>query len=113
MNQKVRFIGNVRKASDSSVKYMDLYWPKVNLGIEYDSDQEHLGSEKIAKDASRKNALFAAGRNILTVTRRQLLSGSEMDKVARTIANHMGMQIRSKNYDEQGRRELLRRELLS
>lgn len=112
MNQRVAFTKSARKTSSSSARYVDLYWPDANLGVEYDSDKEHTGSEKIARDASRKNALFAAGVNILTVTKGQIMSESEMDKVSCVIAKHMGVYMRSKNYNEGLRRKRLRWELL-
>lgn len=112
MNQKVLFTKSARKTSSSSARYVDLYWPDANLGVEYDSDKEHTGPEKIARDASRKNAFFAAGVNILTVTKGQLMNELEMDKVSCVIAKHMGVYMRVKDYDEDVRRKELRWELL-
>lgn len=39
----------------------DLLWPTASLCVEYDSDMFHTGSQKIARDARRRNALASLG----------------------------------------------------
>ena len=42
----------------------DLLWPTASLCVEYDSDMFHTGSQKIARDARRRNALASLGSRI-------------------------------------------------
>lgn len=48
-----------QKALNRSYFLCDLYWEQAKLAIEYDSDAEHSGSERIASDAARRNARSA------------------------------------------------------
>ena len=56
-----------QKALNRSYFFCDLYWEQAKLAIEYDSDAEHSGSERIASDAARRNALLSLGITVITV----------------------------------------------
>lgn len=111
MNWEVSFTKGAKKTTSSASNYVDLCWPSANLAVEYDSDL-HTGSDKIADDAARRNALFAAGMHELTVTKKQLFSVEKLDKVAHVIARHLGIRLRSVPYNEGLRRMRLRQSLL-
>ncbi len=55
-----------QKALNRSYFLCDLYWEQAKLAIEYDSDAEHSGSERIASDAARRNALLRLGITVIT-----------------------------------------------
>ena len=112
MNEEISFVKGARKTTDSSENYADLYWPKAKLAVEYDSDLAHLEPEDIAHDAARRNALLAAGIDVITITKKQLMSYSEMEKAAHAIAQRLGVRMRSRIHDETARRCRLRWELL-
>lgn len=112
MNKEITFARGARKATDSTENYTDLYWPEAKLAVEYDSDLAHLGPEEIAHDAARRNALIAAGVDVITITKKQLMSYSEMEKAAYAIARRMNVRMRSRADDEVNRRLQLRWELL-
>lgn len=112
MNKEVSFLKGSRKATSSDTNYVDLCWPDAKLVVEYDSDLAHTGTKDIAHDAARRNALLAAGMTVITVTKEQLMSYGEMEKVAHVVAQHLGVRIRSRARDETSKRKRLRWELL-
>ena len=80
---------NARKASGRPSKLTfkgDLYWPDARVDIEYDSDAWHLTSEQKEKDSRRQNALLSAGVVALTVSRKQILSISQMRELAEELS---------------------------
>ena len=77
----------------------DLFWPDERIAVEYDSDQQHTGSERIANDSIKKNALAMAGVRVVTVTKLQLYRSAELEKAARTIAGYMGRRLFSRKSD--------------
>ena len=90
----------------------DLYWEKARLDVEYDSDQFHASAEKLALDARRRSELALLGVQVISVTRRQLGSEHETEKVARAIARVLGVQIRTSRVEGwRYRHQALRREL--
>ena len=92
----------------------DLYWEQAHLDVEYDSDQFHAGAEKLALDARRRSELALLGVQVISVTRRQLGSEHETEKVARAIARVLGVQIRTSRVEGwRYRHQALRRELFS
>ncbi|MDO4442558.1 MAG: hypothetical protein Q4B69_01615 [Slackia sp.] len=101
------------KAAGGSYYVCDLYWPDARLCVEYDSDMFHTGSERIASDSSRRNALAFRGISVVSVTRRQIMSREEMDRVAHLLAKKLGVRFSSPLYDFGERQRALRAELLS
>ena len=35
----------------------DLFWPRANISVEYDSDKHHRGDRKASEDAIRRNGI--------------------------------------------------------
>lgn len=92
----------------------DLLWPEQHVAMEYDSDAFHTGTQKIAEDSSRRNALNMLGVSLVTVTNEQVKRIDEMDRLARTLSRRLGKRTRnSVNYDFRARQLQLRAELLT
>lgn len=72
----------------------DLYWRESQLCLEYDSDQEHTGSDRIAHDASRRNDLTAQGITVITATRKQVLDPLRFNVLVHQIAKGLNHRIR-------------------
>ena len=83
-----------RQAQKNEFRICDLYWADAKLDIEYDSDFYHVGAEKIAQDANRRNDLESRGITVITDTNKQLLSWKRMDEVACHAAKRIGKRIR-------------------
>lgn len=71
----------------------DLYWPKVKLAVEYDSDEFHTGVQRISQDSMRRTALANKGITVISVTNRQISSSNELKSVAHALASHLGKRL--------------------
>ena len=73
----------------------DLLWEDARLVIEYDSDEMHggVGARKLASDATRANVLSARGYTVLRVTTLNIQSSADMERLARQVANHLGIDL--------------------
>lgn len=112
LNQRI----NIPRSSSQLIRNdhfrCDLLWPKEGLAIEYDSDLHHVGAQKIAKDASRRDALALLGIQAITVTNKQFASMNEMNKVAHAVAKTLGIRQRNeKRYNYQTRKIQLLQQL--
>lgn len=112
LNYRIDIPPAQRSVFGKSYFLCDLYWPDSRVCVEYDSDAFHTGSERIARDSKRRNALLSLGVTVVTVTRRQIMSDIEMDEVARTVARLLGRRFRppARHWE---RRAALRAELRS
>ena len=83
--------------SSKSYYRCDLYWRKLRLAMEYDSDRFHSGSEQIARDSMKRNSLQAMGVTVITVTKQQVNSTFEFERIARQLAVHFGRRLMHSN----------------
>jgi len=72
----------------------DLYWRDLKLAAEYDSDIYHLLSEQKAEDSKKKNYLLSKGVHVITVSRLQMNSVDEIERVAKQLAARHGRQLK-------------------
>lgn len=91
----------------------DLLWPEQNVVVEYDSTLCHTGAERIARDASRRNALEAMGLTVVTATWRQVANYQEYNRFVKILAGHLRTRIRPGCSNYAQRQFALRRALLS
>lgn len=105
--------GEYQRAVTSKSSYRcDLYWSEHNLAVEYDSDDYHTGSDRIADDAERRNSLAHLGIETITITKHQLYNSVEFLKVAKIIGKKLGVRVRIKDDDRFRRNAELRRQVL-
>lgn len=112
MNVRIEAEGRMGKVGSRSFYKCDLYWPDAKVAVEYDSDLFHTGSERIASDASRRNALAFRGVTVVTVTKRQVFHRAEFDGVVRLLMKLLGRRMRASSRDWSRERSNLRDELL-
>lgn len=112
LNYRINLDRHARALASKPFVRCDLCWPEARLCIEYDSDAQHTGSERIARDSKRRNALISMGYSVITVTKRQLYSSLEMDGIAHAVAKALGTRIRPCVSDFEDRKFKLRAELL-
>lgn len=91
----------------------DLYWRDGKIMLEYDSDEEHTGSDRIAKDSKKRVVYAAASIQCITVTNEQVKDTEELTKVARLVARALGKRIRNTDLAFRRRHAALRERLLS
>lgn len=83
--------GRARRLWVSDFIAPDLLWKDAKLCIEYDSDTHHSGSERIARDASRRDVLEELGLRVVTVTSEHLRDLRGVERVARVVAGALGI----------------------
>lgn len=90
----------------------DFYWRELKLAVEYDSDSYHLLSKQKADDSKKKNYLLSRGIQVITVSKLQMQSVMETERVAHQIAARHGRRLKYKNSLEwSGKHLQLRRQL--
>lgn len=103
LNYQVTLPPSAQQLTGKTCLYGDLVWPSSKLVVEYDSDTFHVGHERIASDAKRRNALTELGYTVITVTSDQIYSVQRMNEIARLIGKKVGKRFRESkcNYNEQ------------
>jgi len=96
LNYHITLTQKAKKYFSKGYYSCDLFWPEANVAVEYDSDYFHTGSDRIADDSKRRNALASIGIRVITVTRQQLYSSVELERVARVLASHLDKRLFSK-----------------
>lgn len=86
----------------------DLYWPRIRLALEYDSEAEHSGPDEVGRDSRRRAALSYGGTTVHTVTRSQIASVPEMERIARIVSKALGKRSRKGSFDATDERLELR-----
>jgi hypothetical protein len=112
LNLAVDIQGSARNAGRKARYYCDLYWAKGQVDVEYDSDAYHVGSERIAKDALRRNALASAGITVMTVSKRQIDNTAELRETAERLSKLLGKRRQCPMPEFTGRHAELRKQLL-
>ena len=84
LNCRISVTTDTKKKAET--RRCDLYWPDAQVDIEYDSDAYHVGSDRISKDAIRRNVLASVGVTVVTVSRMQILKTAELRQVAKVLS---------------------------
>jgi len=100
------------KATKKKNYRCDLYWPEHQVSVEYDSDTHHTGSDRITRDAIRRNAITSTGIKVLVVSKRQVDSTGELRKVAVELGKLLNRRLQCPMPEFTGRHAVLRSKLL-
>lgn len=92
--------------SDREYYIGDLCWLDEKVVVEYDSNL-HLTPVQLARDAQKRAALEEDGFRVVTVTKLQLDSTMEMERVAKRVARCLGRRLRIQIPDFAKRQEKL------
>jgi len=112
LNKRIALSKTARKYFNKDYYACDLFWADGRIAVEYDSDQQHTGSDRIANDSKRRNILASTGIRVITVTKQQLYSSLELERAARTIASQMNRRLFSKKSNFYTVHQNLRKQLL-
>lgn len=93
LNGRVDIDGRSARLCGRPYLKCDLLWRSLKLAIEYDSDAFHVGADRIASDAARRNALEANGITVITATRAQVTNAARFDALARQVAALLGKRL--------------------
>ena len=113
LNYRIDAPRTSRTSMEKGYYLVDLYWPEANIGLEYDSDQEHTGSARIAEDALRRNDLLSLGITTITATRRHVVDGRRLDRMAEQLGRALGVRQRSERLGSSKDHVRLLRSLIS
>ncbi len=111
LNLRFDVDGRAHMVTDKRFYRGDLCWRDAGIALEYDSDAAHTGSDRIAADTRRRNALAYLGITVLGITRQQAFDVGEFDRVARTLAKLLDIPMRERRADQVQRRMLLHQRL--
>lgn len=112
LNKRVALSKATKKYFSKDYYVCDMFWPEKEVAAEYDSDKFHTGSERIANDSKKRNALATQGINVVSVTRLQLYNSAEFAEVARTLAYYLDKRLQFKKGRFSTAHNELRRQLL-
>ena len=112
LNYPVVPVKALRRTTGRSHFRCDLFWPEEKLAVEYDSEEYHGNIRKIAEDAARRNVLTSLGMPPIIVTKQQLYSVFESEKIAIQLARILGKQLKHKKPGFSEARYSLRKSLL-
>jgi len=101
MNHPVYPRARQRDEIDGTYYVCDLFWPKANLAVEYNSDAHHASPSQIASDSRRRNALEHMNIKVVSVTNQQLCDIDQFDHAALQIAKRLHKRIRPSSPDIQ------------
>lgn len=93
LNCPIPVEGNARELWNADTITPDLLWNDARLAIEYDSNLHHTASNRIARDASRRNVLQELGYRVVTVTANHMRTPKELERIADIVARSVGVQL--------------------
>ena len=96
----------------------DLYWPKHNIVVEYESTESHgayvssrellsINRRKLASDSERRRTYEAMGFSVLTITDGEFCSYNDVERIAKLLARRMGKHGLVNNIESLSRRSTL------
>lgn len=112
LNARVDMKGKLAPLAAFGSYECDMLWPQANLAIEYDSELEHSGERRIAKDSRKRADLAAANISVITVTKQQVMGVASMEQIARKVAKLTGKRIRKGTFGLTDARIALRKAIL-
>lgn len=113
LNEQVAIESKYQHLFSSNYYVCDLLWKEARFALEYDSDQFHVGSDRIAHDSERRSALDLLGTKVVSVTNHQIKNVQEMDKIARLATRCLNKRFHADHgYDYRQRQRQLRKEIL-
>lgn len=77
----------------------DLHWVDERTVVEYDSDKEHMSSQRLSRDAIRRNVLGYKDVNVITVRKPMLLAPLTFNDVAKQLARQLGRRLRPRDLE--------------
>lgn len=91
---------------------VDAMWVEAKLALEYESDEWHVGKERIHRDSRRRNDLKTLGFDVITATNAEVRSCRDMDNIAKGIARALGVRMRPSVEGYEARKRALRARLI-
>ncbi|WP_294438728.1 hypothetical protein [uncultured Slackia sp.] len=103
---------NKEIVTEAGVRKIDLLWPRLKFGLEYNGRPYHAGEQAHERDERRKNAILASGVELMTVYYKDIAQSFYFDQLVSRIckATHQRRRVRVKDF--KFRQSLLRAKVL-
>ena len=113
LNYPITIPGDTKKRTRKKLYLCDLFWPRQQIAVEYDSDDYHALKTQIAKDAIRRNDLISAGITVIVTTRKQVRETGSLRELAEILGKLLNKRMRYQSKEFPARHANLRAEILS
>lgn len=113
LNAVVKLDERTKRLAGKQYLSPDLFWRQAKIAVEYDSDEWHTASTRIARDAQRRSIFTHLGITEICVTRRQFNDLVALDKVARVLARQLHHRIHPRDNDFRKKQIELRKQLIA
>lgn len=112
LNVRVNFTSEIaHMAGKPYVKY-DLYFRGKRVVVEYNSDDEHTGAERISSDSRRNNAIGYLGEHVMTITWDEVKRASSCDDAMKQLSALLDRKLAEPSDSALAKRRHLRATLL-
>lgn len=88
-------------------RFIDLFWEREGVGLEYDSDLAHVGADRIAHDSVREKVLDREGIRIIRITNEELLNPAKFELAIEVLRRALGKRGKQVSPDIARRRRAL------
>ena len=86
LNYRMELDSEASRMAGKRFVFFDFYFPDRRVAVEYDSDQEHVGADRIASDARRNNTLRYLGVSVTNITWAQVRNPLAFEDAMRQVA---------------------------
>lgn len=108
LNHRIELSPEARRLSRQSYCRIDLYWPEIRYGLEYNGVGFH---DDVDHDSRREIALHAEGIVTTTITANQVIDQLQFREIIRTVTGRLGKRLRKPPTDIAAYRHSLLTEL--
>lgn len=100
LNYEVILIGEARKRLNQKRFFVDIYYGKNKIAVEYDSYAHHSNKVELGRDSIRSALIERQGIKTMHMNTAQLYNIKACDDFALNLAKHLGKRIyiRTKKY---------------
>lgn len=98
--------------TEGGIRRVDLLWPRLKFGLEYNGRPYHAGEWAHERDERRKNAILASGVRLMTVYFRDIAQAFYFDQLVKEICKATRQRRRIRVRDFKFRQSILRAKVL-
>lgn len=84
---------NKEKKLGEASRKCDLWFQKAKLGVEYESDEGHLGETNISRDSARRTLFGNKGYRVVTMTNGEFKDNELLFETMRLIGKYLGKRV--------------------
>ena len=116
LNHRIDFDEDEARIAGRAYVELDLFFKGASQApsviIEYDSDQEHTGADRIASDSRRNNTLRDIGFVVINLTWAQVRNSQALDAAMLQVAHALDKPLREPSASARAKRAQLRADVL-